>query len=67
MTVCGTSQSRAVNVSIAGDTVPSAVLLDETGTKTSAAGFDVSTTVKLTDVPDSDVVVPVGVPTTSGG
>ena len=63
VTVCGTFQFAAVNVTLAGETVPSVVSLDESGIVTSAVGCEVSTTVKVTDVPASEVEVPLGAPT----
>ncbi len=63
VTVCGAFQSAAVKVRLAGETTPSAVLLDASGIVTSAVGCDPSTTVNVTDVPASDVEVPLGVPT----
>ncbi len=64
VTVCGVIQSAAVNVRLAGDTAPSAGLLDTSGTVTSPVGCEFRTTVNVTDVPVSDVEVPVGVPMT---
>ncbi len=63
VTVCGVLQFAVVNVRLAGETVPSAALPDATGTVTSAVGCALSAIVKVTEVPGSDVEVPVGVPT----
>src|SRR5574342_344852 len=63
VTVCETLQFAAVNTRLAGDTTPSAGLLEDSGMVTSAAGCELSTTVKVTEVPDSEVEVPLGAPT----
>ena len=58
MTLCAMFQSAAVNVRLAGETVPSAVLLLDTGIITSAVGWLVSRTVKLAVPPPSVVTRP---------
>src|SRR5215208_3611426 len=63
VTFCATFQLTAVKTSAAGETVPSAGSLDESGMVTSAAGWEASTTVKVTDAPASDVEVPLGAET----
>jgi len=65
VTVCGAFQLACVNLRLARLTVPSAVLLLEIPMFTSAVGDEVSLTVKLAVLPDSDVKRPlVGATTT---
>jgi hypothetical protein len=63
VTVCATFQFAAVNTTLAGETVPSVVSVEESGIVTLAVGCEVRTRVKVTDPPASDVEVPLGVPT----
>ena len=58
VTVCGASQSAAVNVSWAGLTVTSPVSSLDTSMTTFDVGSEVSTTVRSSVVPDSDTVEP---------
>ena len=58
VTVCGRLQSEAVNVMLAGDTVPSPASLLAMGTVTSAAGWLVSTSVNDAPCPASSVTRP---------
>ena len=68
VTVCGAFQLAAVNVRLAGATVPSVVSLELSAIVTSAVGCAVSTTVKVAVPPASVVVRPeVGVTVMPGG
>ena len=58
VTRCGVFQLALVNVSDAGDTVPSAVLELDRPITTFALGWLPSTTVKVAELPDSDVIRP---------
>ena len=56
--VCAVFQLLVVKVRFAGDTVPSLVLLLVNETTTSPVGWLFNTTVKLVEVPFSEVVKP---------
>ena len=56
MTICGIFQSPEVKVTEAGDTTPSAVLLDDKPMVTSAVGGAFSSMVNVAVPPDSVVV-----------
>ena len=58
VTVWAVFQLAVVNVKLAGETVPSAVLLDERPRVTLAVGCELSTTVKVAVPPASVVVSP---------
>ena len=68
VTVWGVSQLLGVNVNDVGETVPSVVSSDESGIVTSSVGWVFRTTVKVWDVPSSEVspeIVPIVKPAVS--
>ena len=58
VTLCGAAQLSGVKIRLAGDTIPSPVLLDVRGTVTSCVGCWLSRTEKLALPPASVVTSP---------